>query len=294
MASATSGIQSIERAFSVLLAVATEPAGITDVARRVALPVSTVARLLSTLEHLEAVIRQDDGVTYRIGPTVSSLAAGNDSTLVGRARPFLSELVERVGETAGLSVLAGDEVLYLDHVQNDLEMLTRVNHLVEDGERAFGADFLPKVNALAARRGDPPYRRVETLEIRPSEDIGPLAAHHVRTGKLRRGVHGMFMSPDEVLDIARKGAALGCKEALITLGDKPEERWPEAREWLDAHGYDDTIAYVRAVSIRILEETGLLPHLNPGAMSWTDFQRLRPVAPSKGMTRSTTATRLWS
>ncbi|WP_262063368.1 bifunctional FO biosynthesis protein CofGH [Streptomyces sp. STR69] len=113
-------------------------------------------------------------------------------------------------------------------------------------------------------------------------------------GKLRRAGHGMFMSPDEVLDIARKGAALGCKEALITLGDKPEDRWPEAREWLDAHGYDDTIAYVRAISIRILEETGLLPHLNPGVMTWTDFQRLKPVAPSMGMMLETTATRLWS
>ncbi|MGW1769597.1 bifunctional FO biosynthesis protein CofGH [Streptomyces sp. NPDC002073] len=113
-------------------------------------------------------------------------------------------------------------------------------------------------------------------------------------GKLRRAGHGMFMSPDEVLDIARRGAALGCKEALITLGDKPEDRWPEAREWLDAHGYDDTLAYVRAMSIRILEETGLLPHLNPGVMSWSDFQRLKPVAPSMGMMLETTATRLWS
>ncbi len=113
-------------------------------------------------------------------------------------------------------------------------------------------------------------------------------------GKLRREGHGMFMSPDEVLDIARKGAALGCKEALITLGDKPEDRWPEAREWLDAHGYDDTLAYVRAMSVRILEETGLLPHLNPGVLSWTDFQRLKPVAPSMGMMLETTATRLWS
>ncbi|GHE80637.1 FO synthase [Streptomyces longispororuber] len=113
-------------------------------------------------------------------------------------------------------------------------------------------------------------------------------------GKLRRAGHGMFMSPDEVLDIARRGAELGCKEALITLGDKPEDRWPEAREWLDAHGYDDTIAYVRAISIRILEETGLLPHLNPGVLSWTDFQRLKPVAPSMGMMLETTAERLWS
>ncbi|WP_405728273.1 bifunctional FO biosynthesis protein CofGH [Streptomyces sp. NBC_01537] len=113
-------------------------------------------------------------------------------------------------------------------------------------------------------------------------------------GKLRRAGHGMFMSPDEVLAIARRGAELGCKEALITLGDKPEDRWPEAREWLEAEGYDDTIAYVRAISIRILEETGLLPHLNPGVLSWTDFQRLKPVAPSMGMMLETTATRLWS
>ena len=113
-------------------------------------------------------------------------------------------------------------------------------------------------------------------------------------GKLRRDGHGMYLSPDEVLDIARKGAALGCKEALFTLGDKPEERWPEAREWLDAHGYDDTLAYVRAMSIRVLEETGLLPHLNPGVLSWTDLQRLKPVAPSMGMMLETVATRLWS
>ncbi|CDR07580.1 bifunctional FO biosynthesis protein CofGH [Streptomyces iranensis] len=113
-------------------------------------------------------------------------------------------------------------------------------------------------------------------------------------GKLRRSGHGMFMSPDEVLDIARRGAEMGCKEALITLGDRPEDRWPEAREWLEAEGYDDTIAYVRAMAIRILEETGLLPHLNPGALTWTDFQRLKPVAPSMGMMLETTAERLWS
>ncbi|MFF2612183.1 bifunctional FO biosynthesis protein CofGH [Kitasatospora sp. NPDC058046] len=113
-------------------------------------------------------------------------------------------------------------------------------------------------------------------------------------GKLRRDGHGMFMSPDEVLEVARRGAELGCKEALITLGDKPEDRWPEAREWLDAHGYDDTVAYVRAMSIRILEETGLLPHLNPGVLGWTDFQRLKPVSASMGMMLETTATRLWS
>jgi FO synthase len=102
-----------------------------------------------------------------------------------------------------------------------------------------------------------------------------------------------YLSPDEVLDIARAGAAQGCKEALFTLGDRPEDRWPQAREWLDAHGYDDTLAYVRAMSIRVLEETGLLPHLNPGVMSWSDLQRLKPVAPSMGMMLETTSRRLF-
>jgi FO synthase len=113
-------------------------------------------------------------------------------------------------------------------------------------------------------------------------------------GKLRSAGHGMYLSPDEVLDIARRGAEMGCKEALFTLGDRPEDRWPEAKEWLAAEGYDDTLAYVRAMAIRVLEETGLLPHLNPGVLSWTDLQRLKPVAPSMGMMLETTATRLWS
>jgi FO synthase len=103
-----------------------------------------------------------------------------------------------------------------------------------------------------------------------------------------------YLSPDEVIEIAAGGAALGCKEALFTLGDRPEDRWPQARQWLDAHGYDDTLSYVRAMAIRVLEETGLLPHLNPGVLTWQDFQRLKPVAPSMGMMLETTASRLYT
>ncbi|MEQ4715334.1 bifunctional FO biosynthesis protein CofGH [Nonomuraea sp. B19D2] len=102
-----------------------------------------------------------------------------------------------------------------------------------------------------------------------------------------------FLSPDEVLEIARQGAAMGCKEALFTLGDRPEDRWHQARSWLDSHGYDDTLSYVRAMAIRVLEETGLLPHLNPGVLSWRDLQRLKPVAPSMGMMLETTSRRLF-
>ncbi|MCM3886840.1 bifunctional FO biosynthesis protein CofGH [Frankia sp. R82] len=103
-----------------------------------------------------------------------------------------------------------------------------------------------------------------------------------------------YLTLDEVLEVARAGAAAGCAEALFTLGDRPEDRWPAAREWLDAHGYDSTLGYLRAAAIAVLEETGLLPHLNPGVLSWTELARLKPVAPSMGMMLETTATRLWS
>jgi FO synthase len=98
-----------------------------------------------------------------------------------------------------------------------------------------------------------------------------------------------YLSIDDVVDIARRGAALGCKEALFTLGDRPEARWPQASEWLDAAGYSSTLDYLRAAAVAVLEETGLLPHLNPGVMSWEELQRLKPVAPSMGMMLETTA-----
>jgi FO synthase len=112
-------------------------------------------------------------------------------------------------------------------------------------------------------------------------------------GQLERAGHAMFLSPDEILDIARGGAELGCLEALFTLGDRPEDRWPQARAWLDERGYDSTLAYVRAMAVRVLEETGLLPHLNPGVMSWEELNRLKPVSPSMGLMLETTSRRLF-
>lgn len=102
-----------------------------------------------------------------------------------------------------------------------------------------------------------------------------------------------FLSQDEVLDIARRGAAMGCKEALFTLGDRPENRWTEAQTWLEEAGYASTLEYVRAMAVLVLEETGLLPHLNPGVMTWSEIARLKPVAPSMGMMLETTSRRLF-
>ena len=111
---------------------------------------------------------------------------------------------------------------------------------------------------------------------------------------LRAGGHAPFLSIDEVVSIARAGAEAGCKEALFTLGDRPEARWPAAREWLLAAGYDSTVDYLRAAAVAVLEHTGLLPHLNPGVLTWSELQRLRPVAASMGLMLETSADRLFT
>ncbi|HEX6424300.1 MAG TPA: bifunctional FO biosynthesis protein CofGH [Acidimicrobiales bacterium] len=96
-------------------------------------------------------------------------------------------------------------------------------------------------------------------------------------------VDAPYLSPDQVLAIARAGAAAGCHEALFTLGERPELRYPAAAEWLAAHGYASTIDYLAAMCRRVLDETGLLPHANAGALHADELARLREVAPSQGM-----------
>jgi len=103
-----------------------------------------------------------------------------------------------------------------------------------------------------------------------------------------------FLTPDEAVAVAKAGARAGCKEALFTLGDRPESRWPEARAWLAERGYASTLDYVRAVTIRVIEETGLLPHLNPGVMSYEEMARLKPVSASMGLMLETASERLFN
>jgi len=101
-----------------------------------------------------------------------------------------------------------------------------------------------------------------------------------------------FLDPDEVLAIAEAGAQAGCKEALFTLGDKPEMRYPSLREELGRLGYTSTLGYLEAMARRVLDATGLLPHLNPGVMSFADLTRLRTVSVSMGLMLETAAERL--
>jgi FO synthase len=107
----------------------------------------------------------------------------------------------------------------------------------------------------------------------------------------RRGERA-YLSIDEVLDIARAGAAVGCREALFTLGDKPELRYRLAREELQTLGCATTLEYLARAAEAVLVETGLLPHLNPGVMTSDDVHELRRVSASMGLMLETTSPRL--
>ena len=101
-----------------------------------------------------------------------------------------------------------------------------------------------------------------------------------------------YLTLDEVEAIARAGDVAGCREALFTLGDRPEARFRAAREWLDRNGYESTLDYLAAAARRVLDTTGLLPHFNPGLLSAADLQTLRPLAPSMGLMLESVAERL--
>ena len=100
------------------------------------------------------------------------------------------------------------------------------------------------------------------------------------------------MMPDEVLAVAEAGAQLGCKEALFSLGDRPEAIFPEMRETLAQLGHRTTLSYLAEMCERVLNETGLLPHANPGLMGRRDLETLRQFNPSMGLMLESTSERL--
>jgi FO synthase len=159
---------------------------------------------------------------------------------------------------------------------------------------ARGAD-LRRSMSIAARLRDLGAGEVVTYSPKVFVPLTMLCrdrCHYCTFAKAPARVTSPFLSPDEVVAIAQAGRARGCKEALFTLGDRPEERYPVAREWLAARGFVSTLEYLRAVSIRVIEETGLLPHLNPGVMRYEELARLKQVSASMGLMLETSSERL--
>lgn len=116
--------------------------------------------------------------------------------------------------------------------------------------------------------------------------------HYCTFAQTPRHIPRAFMSEDEVLQLCRNGAAAGCQEALFTLGEKPELRYRAAREALAELGFETTLDYVTHIARRVLEETGLLPHINAGNMTGEEIARLREVSASMGIMLESASSRL--
>ncbi len=161
-------------------------------------------------------------------------------------------------------------------------------------KRILGAP-LAELMAEASAIRDATYGRIVSYSRKVFIPVTKLCrdvCHYCTFAERPRAGHSAYLSPDEVLAIARAGAAAGCTEALFTLGDKPELRYRAAREALAALGYGSTIGYLREMCALVLRETGLLPHVNPGVMTREEIAALREVSASQGLMLESASARL--
>jgi FO synthase len=161
--------------------------------------------------------------------------------------------------------------------------------------RLLHDDSLDTLMAEAARLRDAGKGDLVTYSRKvfiPLTELCRDVCHYCTYAKTPRRLQKPYLSAEQVLEIANAGRAAGCREALFTLGDKPELRYRVAREALAHLGYASTLEYVGAMAQQVLQETGLLPHLNPGLMSLADYHALRLVAPSMGIMLESAAPRL--
>ncbi|MBN8280189.1 MAG: 7,8-didemethyl-8-hydroxy-5-deazariboflavin synthase, partial [Gammaproteobacteria bacterium] len=161
--------------------------------------------------------------------------------------------------------------------------------------RTLGAMPPGDLLAGAAALRDQGHGRLVTYSRKvfiPLTELCRDVCHYCTYAKTPRRLATAYLSPEQVLAIARAGQAAGCHEALFTLGDKPELRYKVARDALAKLGYATTVDYLAAMAERVRRETGLLPHLNPGVLTRQDYERLRAVAPSMGIMLESASPRL--
>ncbi|MDC0213511.1 5-amino-6-(D-ribitylamino)uracil--L-tyrosine 4-hydroxyphenyl transferase CofH [Gammaproteobacteria bacterium] len=171
------------------------------------------------------------------------------------------------------------------------------------GDRLSNADAISlaefndtaAIAKVAAELRDQQFNNVVTYSRKvflPLTHLCRDVCHYCTFAKVPRKVMAPYMSIDEVLAQAKQGAEMGCKEALFTLGEKPELRYKAAREALAEMGYKTTTEYLKAAAQRVFEETGLLPHLNPGNLSPEELEDLKSVSPSMGIMLESASERL--
>jgi FO synthase len=216
------------------------------------------------------------------------------TTFIGEQRSRLAAMPQGPGHGAGRA--AGDPASHA--LRRALARAERGASLSLDEAAALASargEALERLLAVAARLRDLGHGDVVTYSRKVFVPLTMLCrdhCHYCTFAKPPAKLEAPFLTPDEVVAIARAGAEAGCKEALFTLGDRPEDRYDVARAWLSERGYDSTLDYVRAVAIRVIEDTGLLPHLNPGVMSYEELARLKHVSASMGIMLETASERL--
>ena len=151
------------------------------------------------------------------------------------------------------------------------------------------------LTAQAARLRDEGFGALITYSRKvflPLTQLCRDSCHYCTFAKAPRHLRSPYMSVEEAVAVASQGAQLGCKEALFTLGERPELRYRAARDWLDENGFASTLHYVAHVAATVRDRTGLLPHINAGCMSPEEMALLRPVSASMGLMLESTAERL--
>jgi FO synthase len=186
---------------------------------------------------------------------------------------------------------------------NPATSLNALLRRVSEGPRLEADDALASLTAAPASELMPLAERLtldgfgETVTYSrkvfiPLTQLCRDVCHYCTFAKAPRRLESAYLSADEVLSIARAGAAADCKEALFTLGDKPELRYAAARMALETFGAVSTLEYLARMARLVLDETGLLPHLNPGVMTREDLGLLRPVSASMGLMLESASERL--
>src|SRR5690349_4994792 len=182
------------------------------------------------------------------------------------------------------------------NVASIAENLTLANRLSRDEAMGLVAiDDMQPLLRVAARRRDHAHGKLVTYSRKvfiPLTQLCRDVCHYCTFAHAPRAGESPYLSIEQMVDIARRGKAAGCKEALFTLGDKPEARYRAAREELDRLGHPTTLSYLAEAARTVFQETGLLPHVNPGVMSPGDIEALRAVSVSQGIMLETASARL--
>jgi FO synthase len=170
-------------------------------------------------------------------------------------------------------------------------------HLPSDDDARLLAAFedTRALADVAAQLRDRGFHNVVTYSRKvflPLTHLCRDVCHYCTFAQVPRKVKAPYMSIDEVIEVARHGAELGCKEALFTLGEKPELRYKAARDALAAMGYESTVDYLFAAARAVFDQTGLLPHLNPGNLTAEELSKLKSVSPSMGIMLESASDRL--